>query len=121
MCVSMYVSFVLSAICECVSHLSCLPFVSLSLLLWLVLCFCDYTLPCLCILCLPFRRGPVVAICVSFVCCVCHFAICVSFVCCVCHLSGRQSDEPSATVLQHQGVVAVVYEVDWFVDFLAVW
>ena len=99
----MCVSFVLSAI------------VSLSLLLWLLLCFCDYTLPCLCILCLPFRRGPVVAICVSFVCCVCHFAICVSFVCCVCHfaicvsfvccvchLSGRQSDELSATVLQHQ-------------------
>ena len=42
------------------------------------------------------------AIFVSFVCCVCHFAIFVSFVCCVCHLSGRQSDELCATVLQHQ-------------------
>ena len=69
---------------QCVCHLACLPFVSLSFLLWLLLCFCNYTLPCLCILCLPFRRDPVVAIGVSIVCCVSPFAICVSFVCCVC-------------------------------------
>ena len=97
---TMCVSFVVSAVCECVCHLSCLPFVSLSLLLCLLLCFRDYTLPCLCILCLPSvvvlswqlvsvscvcvcHRG----FCVSFLCCVCHCAICVSFVCCVCHFA----------------------------------